>query len=79
MKMTWPHGFALATEVSPIFRHPADMGTDPEFTAYAKSKVSKYEALTAIDYISGTNMGFIGFSRNNNRITWFGVSARESW
>lgn len=69
-----PEWYALATEVSPIFRHPADMGTDPEFISYAKSKVSKYEALTAVDYMSGHIMGFIGLSRTHNRITWFGVS-----
>ena len=38
------------------------------------SKVSKGEALTAVDYMSGENIGFIGFSRTNNRITWFAVS-----
>jgi ribosomal protein S18 acetylase RimI-like enzyme len=65
--------YALATEVSPIFRHPADMAKDPEFIKYVKSKASKCEALTAIDYMSGEAMGFIGFSRTNNRITWFGV------
>jgi len=64
----------LAAEVSPIFQHPADMGTDPDFIAYAKSKINKYEALTAVDYRSGKNMGFISFSRTNNRITWFAVS-----
>ena len=71
-----PAWYALATEVSPIFRHPADMGKDPEFTSYARSKASKYEALTAVDYMSGLNMGFIGFSRTNNRISWFGVSEK---
>ena len=50
------------------------MGKDPEFIEYAKSKTSKYEALTAVDYMSDNNMGFIGFSRTYNRITWFGVS-----
>jgi diadenosine tetraphosphate (Ap4A) HIT family hydrolase/GNAT superfamily N-acetyltransferase len=64
---------ALATDVSPIFRHPVDMGTDPKFITYVKAKISKYEALTAVDYMSGTNMGFIGFSRKNNRISWFSV------
>ncbi len=65
-----------ATEVSGIFQHPGDMGKDPEFIEYAKSKISKYEALTAVDYMSGENMGFIGFSRENNRISWFAVSER---
>lgn len=72
-----PSWYALATEVSAIFRHPADMGSDPEFTSYAQSKISKYEALTAVDYVSGCNMGFIGFSRKHNRITWFGVSEKH--
>lgn len=71
-----PAWHALATEVSPIFRHPADMGTDPEFVAYTKSKSSKYEALIAVDYMSGNNMGFIGLSRTHNRITWFGVTEK---
>jgi ribosomal protein S18 acetylase RimI-like enzyme len=67
----------LATEISPIFRHPADMGTDPEFISYAKIKVGKYEALTAVDYMSGKNVGFTGFSRTYNRITWFGVTEKN--
>lgn len=71
-----PAWFALASEVSPVFRHPADMGSDPEFTAYASAKVGKYEALTAVDYMSGARMGFIGFSRTHNRVTWFGVFER---
>lgn len=71
-----PAWCTLATEVSPIFQHPADMGKDPEFISYAQSKVSKYEALTAVDYMSGSNMGFIGFSRTNNRISWFAVIER---
>jgi diadenosine tetraphosphate (Ap4A) HIT family hydrolase/ribosomal protein S18 acetylase RimI-like enzyme len=63
----------LATEVSPVFQHPADMGKDTEFISYAKSKISKYEALTSVDYMSDDNMGFIGFSRTNNRVSWFAV------
>lgn len=63
----------LATEVSQIFRHPDDMGQDPEFCSYVQSKSGKFEVLTAVDYISGKNMGFIGLSRTHNRITWFGV------
>jgi Diadenosine tetraphosphate (Ap4A) hydrolase and other HIT family hydrolases len=69
----FPAWIELATEVSPIFQHPDNMGADPEFVAYIKSKTSKYEALTAVDYMSGNNMGFIGFSRTNNRISWFAV------
>ena len=72
-----PQWFVLATEVSPIFQHPDDMGKDPEFITFAKSKVGKYEALTAVDYRSGEAMGFLGFSRKNNQISWFGVSERH--
>ena len=68
-----PTWYELASELSTVMRHPANMGADSEFIAYTKSKSSKYEALTAIDYISGSNMGFIGFSRTHNRITWIGV------
>lgn len=67
---------ALATEVSPIFQHPADMGADLEFMSYARNKTGKYEALTAVDYMSGNNMGFIGFSRTHNCISWFAVSEK---
>ncbi|MCL2045806.1 MAG: GNAT family N-acetyltransferase [Oscillospiraceae bacterium] len=72
-----PRWFEIATELSTIMRHPGDMGADPEFMEYAKSKASKYEALTAVDYMSGANMGFIGFSKSNNRITWLGVSEKH--
>ena len=65
---------AVATEVSQIFEHPADMGQDPEFISYAKSSILNYEVLTAVDYMSGLNMGFISFSRTKNAITWFAVS-----
>ena len=44
-----PVWYGLATEVSQIFRHPADMGVDPYFIYYVQSKVNKYEALTAVD------------------------------
>ena len=64
---------ALATEVSMIFQHPDDMGTDPLFIQYTDRKTAQYEALTARDYMSGKLMGFIAFSRANNRITWFAV------
>lgn len=66
----------LATEVSSLFQHPDNMGADPQFVAYVQSKTSKCEALTAVDYMSGSNMGFIGFSRTMNRISWFAVAKR---
>jgi len=67
----------LAAEVSPLFGHPADMGADEAFITYARSKIQKYEALTAADYMSGANLGFIGFSRAHNRISWFAVAERH--
>ena len=52
---------ALASEVSPIFQHPGDMGADAEFIAYAKNKAGKFEALAAVDYMSGKSMGLSAF------------------
>ena len=71
-----PAWLALASEVSPIFRHPADMGADPEFIAGAKRAVSEYKVLTAVDYMSGADMGFISISRRRNAIAWFAVSEK---
>jgi len=71
-----PAWYALATEVSEIFQHPADMGTELESKASGIGTVSRYEMLTAVDYISDNNMGFICFSRTENRISWFAVSEK---
>ena len=64
----------LATEVSALFQHPADMGADPEFISFAERKIDQYEALCAVDYMSGARMGFLAFSRSKNHISWFAVS-----
>ena len=71
-----PVWYTLATEVSSIFQHPADMGADPEFMSFTQKASDAYEALTAVDYMSGANMGFIGFSRIKNSISWFAVSEK---
>ena len=85
-----PAWYELATEVSEIFQHPgrrgkqdaehptipADMGAELRSKASGKSSVSRYEMLTAVDYMSGENMGFICFSRTDNNITWLAVSER---
>ena len=68
-----PAWYALATEMSSLFQHPGDMGADPEFISCAQKAVSEYKALTAVDYMSGNNMGFISISRNRNSIAWFAV------
>ncbi len=64
----------LATEMSQVFEHPADMGADTEFLAFAKDSINSYEALTAVDYMTSQNLGFIAFSRAKNQIMWFAVS-----
>lgn len=62
----------LADNVANIFGNPT-MSTDKDFHEYMDSKLSKFEALIAVDRMSGNCLGIIGFSRTFNRITWFGV------
>jgi len=71
-----PAWYMLATEVSELFQHPADMGAELKSKSSGKGSVSRHEMLTAVDYMSGNNMGFICFSRIDNAITWFAVSER---
>ena len=71
-----PAWYALATEVSEIFQHPADMGAELAAKSSGKGAVNRYEMLTAVDYMSGNNMGFICFSRTENNVTWFAVSEK---
>ena len=71
-----PALYILATEVSPIFQHPTDMGTDPEFISGCQRTINDYNLLTAVDYMSGANMGFISLSRDKNSISWFAVSGK---
>jgi diadenosine tetraphosphate (Ap4A) HIT family hydrolase/GNAT superfamily N-acetyltransferase len=68
--------YTLATEVSQIFQYPTDMGAELESENRGKGAVSRFEMLTAVDYMSGNNMGFICFSRKENCITWFAGSER---
>ena len=68
--------YSLATEVSEIFQHPTDMGKELESQNRGLGSVSRYEMLTAMDYMSGNNMGFICFSRTENSVTWFAVSEK---
>jgi len=69
--------YVLASEVSMIFQHPADMGLELKAKGSGKGSVNRYEMLTAVDYRSGSNMGFISFSREDNSITWFAVSEKH--
>jgi hypothetical protein len=54
-----PAWYELASEILQESQRPSDKGSEPSFISYAKSRVSNYEALTAVDYMSGNNMGFI--------------------
>lgn len=67
-----PAWIELADNVANIFGS-ASMATDKDFLEYVDAKLSKFEALIAIDRMSNRCLGIIGFSRTNNRITWFGV------
>jgi len=71
-----PAWYALATEVSEIFQHPADMGAELRSKNSGMGAVGRYEMLTAVDYMSESNMGFIVLSREKNSITWFAVSEK---
>ncbi|HBL84387.1 MAG: hypothetical protein A2Y17_04830 [Clostridiales bacterium GWF2_38_85] len=68
-KATWTE---LADTVAVLFNSP-NMASDKFFHDYMESKISKYEALAAVDRMSGRVLGVIGFSRTNSRISWFAV------
>ena len=67
--------YALATEVSELFQQP-NMGAELAAKGSGIGAVNRYEMLTAVDYMSGINMGFICFSRAQNCIVWFAVSQK---
>jgi GNAT superfamily N-acetyltransferase len=67
-----PAWMKLADNVAMIFGNPT-MSADKDFHEYMEGKLSKFEALIAVDRMSGECLGIIGFSRTYNRITWFGV------
>lgn len=67
-----PAWVELAKDVSPIFRAP-HMAEDPDFHEYMHGKVAKYEAFIAVNRVTNSCLGVIGFSKSHNRITWFGV------
>lgn len=65
----------LAATVAELFDSP-NMPFEPSFLLYMDSKISKHETLIAVDRMSGECLGIIGFSRANNRISWFAVFAK---
>ncbi|MDR0272837.1 MAG: GNAT family N-acetyltransferase, partial [Clostridiales bacterium] len=62
----------VAANIAEIFGNPG-MADDPKFIDYAERKIEQREAIAAVGGETGECVGFIGFSRNFNRITWFGV------
>lgn len=68
-KASW---IELAKNVAHIFGN-INMPNDRDFHEYMNGKLSKYEALIAVDRMTNECLGIIGFSRTYNRITWFGV------
>lgn len=67
-----PAWVLLAENVAHIFGN-VNMPTDDDFHEYMDGKLSKYEALIAVDRMTNECLGIVGFSRTFNRITWFGV------
>ena len=67
-----PAWIQLAGTVAELSNSP-NMALDKTFHDYIDSKINKFEALAAIDRMSGRFLGVIGFSRNNNRTSWFAV------
>jgi GNAT superfamily N-acetyltransferase len=67
-----PDWRGVAADVAQIFGAP-DMPERASFSEYTANKIGKYEALTAADRRSEKCVGFIGFSRANNRVSWLGV------
>jgi diadenosine tetraphosphate (Ap4A) HIT family hydrolase/ribosomal protein S18 acetylase RimI-like enzyme len=59
---------SLEQEVAPLFIIPCEIDI-----ASKKEMVNNNEILTAVDYMSGANMGFIGISYIKNQITWLAV------
>ena len=62
----------VADSVGKIMRVP-DMRNDINFLNYAKRKLEQNNAIMAYDSHHKNCAGFIGFSYNNNSITWLGV------
>ena len=63
----------LASAVAELFGSP-DMPFEQSFLSYMDSKITNHEALIAVDRMSDECLGIIGFSRTNNRISWFAVA-----
>jgi len=62
----------VARDVGNIMRCP-NMDIDSAFLEYAKRKLMQNNAIMAYDTDKKKCVGFVGFSRHNNSITWLGV------
>jgi hypothetical protein len=52
---------------------------DIEFSDYMNSKIVKQEAIMVVERANTCCLGIIAFSKNNNRITFFGVSHKADF
>jgi hypothetical protein len=52
---------------------------DIAFSEYMNSKIVKQEAIMVVERANTRCLGIIAFSRNNNRITFFGVSHKADF
>jgi len=64
-------------------RHISEISTDfnkwyDGFIDYMNRKIEQYEAVIAVDRMSGNCNGIIAFSRSHNRITFFAVSSKAN-
>lgn len=67
-----PAWMQLAGTLADLYTSPT-LAMDKVLHDYMISKISRFEALAAIDRMSGRFLGVIGFSRTNNRISWLVV------
>ncbi len=66
----------VAREVALLFDSPT-MADDRDFLDFAQRKIRQGEALVAVEGEAGFCVGFLGFSRQHNRISWLAV--RQGW
>ncbi len=67
-----PNWLEVAADVGSVMRVP-NMPYNLDFITYATRKLMQGNAIMAWDSENMQCVGFIGFSRHNNSITWLGV------
>jgi diadenosine tetraphosphate (Ap4A) HIT family hydrolase/GNAT superfamily N-acetyltransferase len=63
---------SLASNLADALGAP-DLPRHPQFLEYIDVRLAGFEAIAAVERMTGTCLGFIGFSRADNRISWLGV------